>query len=270
MTIQTSLGTPGGNGDIFFDLAGNILTWGSGNSLTVLANRDIVFRTLSDIQTTGAGTNITITAGRNFSSAAGSSIDAQGAGGTLSLTAGGSITALGGFLNSNTSGVDATVNVLAQTGNITIGDPGMAVPVVYGCVHGPVTVEATRGNVDLFGGSGVSDDVAVIGFYDSNLANFDPTTGPITVSAGRDMTLQAGVGAFAHAMICKQGRNPHDITNNPITVNVRGNLFIQSGNAVNAPGAGIGRPQQLTGATPIHNGDITVNVGGDCTVFWWR
>ncbi len=267
VTIQTSLGTPGGNGDIFFDLAGNILTWGSGNSLTVLANRDVVFRTLSDIQTTGAGTNITITAGRNFSSAAGSSIDAQGAGGTLSLTAGGSITALGGFFNSNTSGVDATVNVLAQTGNITIGDPGMAVPVVYGCVHGPVTVEATRGNVDLFGGSGFSDDVAIIGFYDPSLANFNPTTGPITVSAGRDMTIQSGTGVFAYAMICKQGRNPHDITNNPVTVNVRGNLFIQAGNAVDAPGAGIGRPQQLTGATPIHNGDITVNVGGNCTVF---
>ena len=27
------------------------------------------------------------------------------------------------------------------------------------------------------------------------------------------------------------------------------------------------RPLQLTGATPVHTGDITVNVGGDCTIF---
>ncbi|MCP5503788.1 MAG: filamentous hemagglutinin N-terminal domain-containing protein [Chlamydiales bacterium] len=261
VTIQTSLGTPGGNGDIFFDLAGNILTWGSGNSLTVLADRDVVFRTLSDIQTTGGGTNITITAGRDYISASGSTIDAQGPGGTLTLTAGRNINALGGFQNSNISGVDATVNVLAQTGDITMGELNATFPINFGCVHGPVTVEATRGSINLTGGS-------IIGYYDSNPGNFNPTTGPITVLVGNDLTIQCGIAnILSLSMIAKQGRTPHDVTDNPVTVNVGRNLFIQSGPVVDGPGGGIGRPLQLTGANPVHTGDITVNVGGDCTIF---
>ena len=236
VTIQTSLGTPGGNGDIFFDLAGNILTWGSGNSLTVLANRDVVFRTLSDIQTTGAGTNITVTAGRDYTSTSGSTIDAQGPGGTLSLTAGRNINALGGFQNSNISGVDATVNVLVQTGNITVGELNATFPINFGCVHGPVTVEATRGSINLAGGS-------IIGYYDSNPGNFNPTTGPITVSVGTDLTIQCGIAnVLSLSMIAKQGRTPHDVTDNPIIVNVGRNLFIQSGPVVDGPGGGIGSP----------------------------
>lgn len=264
VTIQTSSGTAGGNGDIFFDLGGNILTWASGNNLTVNADRDIHFLLNSDIQTTGAGTDIVMTAGRSFISENGSAIEAQGAGGNLFVTATQDVLARGGIFNSNTAGTDANVRVIAQTGEVRLGDATSTVPVVIGSIHGPVYVEALQGDINLLGGTG-ADNVAIIGYYDTPGA--DPTTGSLTVLAGNDMNLLSGTGVFSSAMVCKQGRSSHDITNNPVLVNVRRDLLIQAGNAQNAPGAGIGRPQQLLTGPSIHNGDITVNVGRDCTIF---
>ncbi|MCB1106677.1 MAG: filamentous hemagglutinin N-terminal domain-containing protein [Chlamydiia bacterium] len=266
--VQTSAGTAGGSGDITVTAT---VTWaptGAGNSiLTLNAARDVNVQADIIVSGGGGGGGVDIVAGRDYNSTTGSAVDIQTANGPLNMTVGRNINALGSFENTDASGVASNVTVIAQTGNITLGSAASTVPVVFGSINGAVYVEATLGSIFLNGGSGATDDVAVIGFYEPSLALFTPTSGPITVLARNDIILQSGTGAFAHAMICKQGRNPHDVTNNPILVTAGRDLFIQSGNATDAPGAGIGRPQQIVGIPVNHSGNIVINVGRDCTIF---
>lgn len=212
----------------------------------------------------GSGVGATLNIGRNYTSTLGSTIDVRQAGAPINMTVVGSITAGGGIVNSNTSGAAANVNIVAQNGNIVLGSAASTVPVIFGSPNGAVYVEATRGSISCFGGTG-SDDVAIIGYYEPVLLT--PYSGALTVLARNDITLQSGTGPFSFAGISKHGRNFRDILNNPTTVTAGRNLLIRAGAATDAPGAGIGRFHQIVAAPVNHSGDITVNVGQDCTIF---
>ena len=213
----------------------------------------------------GSGSGATLNVGRDYISGPGDAISVRQASAPINMTVGRNINALGGIVNSNTGGTAANVTIVAQTGNITMGSATNIAPVIFGSPNGAVHVEATLGSIFLTGGT-TTDDVATIGYYEPAPLT-TPFSGALTVLARNDITLQAGPGSFAHAAISKQGRIARDVINNPVSVTVGRDLLIRSGNLIDAPGAGIGRFQQITSAVVNHAGDINVDVGRDCTIF---
>ncbi|WP_420422484.1 filamentous hemagglutinin N-terminal domain-containing protein [Simkania sp.] len=213
--------------------------------------------------TAGSGVTLSAPAGAINQAISGITIQTRGAGADISVTANGNITLGSSVLNLDTT-TGADVTVISALGDIQVGDQANGARAVVGNNIGTVIVEATRGSVSLFGGN-VSNAPAVIGFWDT--VGTTSSSGPITVRAGTDMTLRGGTDNQSLAMITRVGNVARNVTNNDIVVTVGNDLLVRSGDGIDGPGAGIGRPEQITAGPVVHQGDITVNVGRDCRIY---
>jgi hypothetical protein len=237
IVISTSAGA-GGSGDIRVEQA---VSWGAvpGRTLTLNADRDIFVAPAGfpagSIASTSAGCDITLHAGRNISVA--------------------------GIVRNIDAGAGAAVTLIADSGSVTVDST------FVGSLRGDVTVLAHGGDVNVLGNSGD----AVIGFGAGAVVG--DAAGDILVSASRDINLLGGplVGGGL-ALISKNGptlagnRNIGALgTPSNIAVNAGRNLFLQSFPGFDGWASGIG--SVLFTAAPVqYVGDVTINVGNDCTV----